>query len=104
MPVNLGNNNWDYGAENTVGLKIGLTRATGIFKGSFKAWFDYDKTHTFRSILYEGVLTPERQDKEDGNEGRGFYLWADKAQYLKQGKTVTYPFNWSYDFLLQFNQ
>ena len=26
---------WDYGAANSVGLKIALTRATGIFKGSF---------------------------------------------------------------------
>jgi YD repeat-containing protein len=107
LPVNLGSNNWNYDAEeNTVGLKIGLARATGIFKGSFKAWFDYDKTHTSRSISYEGMLIPEREynrdDKGDGNEGRGFYLWADKSQYLdSKGKTVTYPFNWSYDFLIQ---
>jgi hypothetical protein len=48
----------------------------------------------------ESVMIPDSEDKKDGNEGRGFYLWADKAQYLKQGKTVTYPFNWSYDFLI----
>jgi hypothetical protein len=52
------------------------------------------------------MLIPEREynrdDKGDGNEGRGFYLWADKSQYLdSKGKTVTYPFNWSYDFLIQ---
>ncbi len=98
-------NDWDYSEENTVGLNIRLTRATGIFKGSFKAWFDYDKTHTSRSILYEGVMTPERQDREDGNEGRGFYLWADKGHYQNsKDRTVTYPFNWSYDFLLLGNK
>jgi hypothetical protein len=46
------------------------------------------------------VLTPVRKNLADGG-GRGFYLWADKAQYLdSKGKTVTYPFNWSYDFLI----
>ncbi|MFA6292493.1 MAG: InlB B-repeat-containing protein, partial [Victivallales bacterium] len=93
---------WDYSAENTAGLKIGLTRATGIFKGSFKAWFDYGKTHTFKNVLYEGVLTPVREDQNDGIEGRGYFLWSDKSQYQNPlGRTVTYPFNWSYDFLVQ---
>jgi hypothetical protein len=93
---------WNYSAENTVGLTTGLNRATGIFKGSFKAWFDYAKTHTSKSIAYEGVLTPEREDKEDGVEGRGFFLWADKSSYVNPlGRTVTYPFNWSYDFIIQ---
>jgi hypothetical protein len=96
------NNIWDYNAENTVGLTIGLTRATGVFKGSFKGWFDYGKTHTSRNIPFEGVLTPEREDKSDGIEGRGFFLWPDKAlQPNPKGKPVSYPFNWSYDFLIQ---
>ena len=93
---------WDYEtAENTVGLKVTLVRATGIFKGSFKAWFDYGKTHTSKSLAYEGVLTPVREDGFDGVEGRGFYLWPDKGSYENAaGKTVTYAFNWSCDFLL----
>jgi hypothetical protein len=85
-------NDWNYSADNTVGLKIGFTRATGVFKGSFKAWFDYGTTHTSKSISYEGVLTPEREDKEDGVAGRGFFLWTDP--------TPGYPFKWSYDFLI----
>ncbi len=89
---------WDYGATNTVGLTIGLTRATGVFKGSFKAWFDYPKTHTSKTVDYEGVLTPEREDTGDGVAGRGFFLWADKSQSLNpQGKPVPYGFSWSYD-------
>ena len=89
---------WNYNAENTAGLTIGFTRATGIFKGSFKVWFEYVNTHMSKSIAYEGVLLPEREDKADGIEGRGFFLWADKA-LNPQGKT--YPFNWSYDFVIQ---
>jgi hypothetical protein len=89
---------WNYDAENTAGLTIGFTRATGIFKGSFKAWFDYNTTHTFKSISYEGVLTPDWEGTNDFVEGRGFFLWADKAPN-PQGRM--YPFNWSYDFLIQ---
>ena len=93
LPVDPEKDNvWDYNAKNTVGLKVGLTRATGVFKGSFKAWFDYGKTHTYKSISYEGILIPERKNKNDGVAGRGFFLWPDSAP--------GYPFNWSYDFLI----
>jgi len=86
------------GVTNAVGLTVTLTRATGILKGSFKTWFDYAATHTFRKIAFEGVLTPEREDKGDGIDGRGFFLWADTAQYVNSHKeTVSYAFNWSYD-------
>ncbi len=92
---------WDYGSTNTVGLTVALTRATGVFKGSFKAWFDYGTTHTSKTIAYEGALTPERSDAPDGVAGRGFFLWADKASYPgPQGLPVSYAFNMSYDFLL----
>ena len=101
-PVKLGDGSYEYPSGiNTVGLTISLTRATGIFKGSFKVWFDYAATHTQRSVTYEGVLTPEREDKEDGVEGRGFFLWADKGQYTTPlNRIVPYTFNWSYDLLL----
>jgi len=96
------NGEWDYSATNTVGLTIGLTRATGVFKGSFKAWFDYESTHTSKTVAYEGVLTPEREDMADGIAGRGFFLWADKASYLNpQNRVVPYSFSWSYDLILQ---
>ena len=93
---------WDYSATNSVGLKIALTRPTGIFSGTFNAWYDYGATHTSKSIAFEGVLTPDRVDKADGVEGRGFFLSADKALYPAppQGKLVPYGFNWSYDFVL----
>jgi len=87
---------WDYSAPNSVGLKIALTRVTGVFKGSFLAWFDYpDKKHVSKSVSYEGVLTPEREDMDDGVAGRGFFLWADKGVIPSAVKP--YAFNGSYD-------
>ena len=99
-PVKVGTNVYDYaGATNATGLTVGLTRATGVFKGTFKAWFDYAAAHTPRTISYEGVLTPEREDPDDGIAGRGFFVWPDSAKYPNpQGKPVPYNFNWSYDF------
>ena len=91
-PVKVGGA-WDYGAENSVGLKIRLVRATGVFNGTFKAWFDSAATPTSRTIALTGVLTPERKDQTDGIAGRGFFLWPGQA--LKA--TTPYSFNWSYD-------
>lgn len=93
---------YDYaGAANAISLRMTLVRSTGIFKGSFKAWFDYGTTHTSRTITYQGVLVPESQETDSGIEGGGFFLWADKASYLNPaGKTASYSFSWSYSFLL----
>ena len=91
---------YSYAAPNAVGLTVSLTRATGVFKGAFKAWFDYGTAHTPKSLSYEGVLTPEREDKADGAEGRGFFLWADKT--VPPAPAKPYAFNWSYDFKILF--
>ena len=88
---------WDYSATNSVGLKVSLARPTGVFKGSFNAWFDYpEKKHVSKTLAFEGALTPEREDKTDGVEGCGFFLWPDKGTIPAIGKA--YPFSWSYDF------
>jgi hypothetical protein len=98
------------GVNNTSGLTFKFTRATGLFSGTFTAWYDYVSaddlttgkqtwTHTSKSITCQGALTPVRESGDAG--GRGYFLWADKAGYQNaKGKTVTYGFNWSYDFLL----
>lgn len=90
---------WDYGAANSVGLKVALKPATGIFKGSFLAWFDYPvNKHVSKSVAFEGVLTPVREDPSDGVAGRGYFLWPEKA--VPPAPAKPYTFNWSYDFLL----
>ena len=84
---------WDYSATNSVGLKISLTSATGIFKGSFLAWFDYPvKRHVSKNMMFEGALMPVRENRDDGVAGRGFFLWPD------QSLSPVYVFKWSYDF------
>ncbi len=84
---------WSYSATNSVGLKLALTRPTGVFKGSFNAWFDYPvKKHVSKPLAFEGVLTPVREDPSDGVAGRGFFLWPDKSL------SPAYRFNGSYDF------
>jgi hypothetical protein len=83
---------------NAVGMTIGLKRATGVFSGSFKAWFDYGTTHTSKTITYEGVLTPEKVDPADPVAGRGFFLWKDKAP--APAPLSPYYFYWSYDLQL----
>ena len=84
---------------NTVGLTISLMRATGIFTGTFKAWFDYNTAHSSKTLTYEGVLTPERAAGDV--EGRGYFLSSDQSSYENvRGTPVTYAFGWSYDFLL----
>ena len=99
-------------------MKFGFTRTTGLFKGTFNAYYDYASaidnttskqtwTHTVKTATYEGVLTPVREDMADGVAGRGFFLWADKGSY-DSGKVDTadnpimtaFTFSWSYDFLL----
>ena len=94
---------WAYdNIDNTVGLTFTLTRATGIFSGASKAWFDYATTHTSKPVAYQGVITPVREDMDDEVGGRGFFLWADKGQYLNvQNKETPYSFNWSYDFVIE---
>jgi len=92
---------WDYSADNVVGLTFGLTRATGIFKGSFNAWFDYGIVHTSKKILFEGVLTPEQAAAGGDIKGRGFYLWSDKSAYTNSlGRLVPYTYKTSYDFVV----
>ncbi len=100
LPVKIGTTAYDYGSgTNTMGLTIAVTPATGLFKGSFMAWFDYATTHTSKTIPFEGALSPVRAAGEA--EGRGFFLSDDKGTYLNAtGKPVVYPFKASYDFLL----
>ena len=97
------------GVSNTGGLTFTFTRATGIFKGSFLAWYDYTSAedytkdtekfaHTSKAVVFEGVLTPERGDTDDGVAGRGFFLWPDKG--LNPATAKPYGFNGSYEFLL----
>jgi formylglycine-generating enzyme required for sulfatase activity len=104
------------GQTNTCGLTFNFARATGLFSGSFKAWYDYASvldettgtelwTHTYKTMSFEGVLTPVREEGEA--EGRGFFLspdrgWRDSGRDDAEGNPILtpYTFNRSFDFLL----
>jgi len=115
-PPITGEYNYSELTTNATGLTISFTRATGLFKGSFNVYYDYNsavnnttelptvtQSHVVKKVAYQGVLTPERFNKADGIEGRGFFLWADKSSYENPstGRPVPYTFNWSYDFVIQ---
>jgi hypothetical protein len=104
------------GVANMSGLTFTYLRATGLFSGSFKAWYDYASvldattgvetwTHTSKTFSFAGVLTPVRE--EGDTEGRGFFLsaekgWFDSGRDDPNGLPIMTPFtyNGSYDFLL----
>jgi hypothetical protein len=90
---------YDYeNPANAVGLTLVWTRSTGVFKGNFKAWFDYGVTHTSKTISYEGVLTPGRSDMSDGSAGRGFFLLSSEGQNRSAYDSMKpYSFSGSYD-------
>ena len=111
-----GDSNGD-GVDNTVQLKITLNKtgsSTGVFKGSFLTYFDYDssydatvdkakQTHLSKRVSFEGVLVPVRYDA-DYSEGAGFYLWSRRVDIPPAGgwfdKDYIYYTNESYDFFL----
>jgi len=79
--------------ESTSGVKFSLAGRTGVFKGSFKSLPDDAAALLAKTVLFEGVLTPQRE--KDGVEGRGYFLWTDRT-----GPTLPvapYAFKWSYD-------
>jgi hypothetical protein len=104
------------GVSNTAGLSFRFTRATGLFSGTFKTWYDYisaedyatdtlKQTHMSKTVTFQGALTPVRE--EGGAEGRGYFLWKDASEYDtgrldSYGEPVmkAYSFNGSFDFLL----
>ncbi len=79
-------------------MTIALVRSTGLFSGAFKVWFDSAAVPTSRSVKYQGVLTPVREDMADGRGGGGYFLWSDQGSYTtSRGSVASYGFSWSYD-------
>ena len=99
---------WYYDGENDGALSLSFTQATGIFKGSYTFWYDYQSaadettgketwTHTSKKVNFEGVMV---QGEE---ELRGFYLWDVTGYYddPKTGKAKTFKYKESYPVLFQ---
>ena len=99
---------WQYNGANDGALTLSFTQATGIFKGSYTFWYDYESaydetkdkstmSHTSKKVNFEGVMV---QGEE---EMRGFYLWDATGTYEdeKTGKEKTYKYKESYPVLFR---
>ena len=97
------NAGYDYQTPtNAVRLALSWVRATGAFRGTFRAWFDYGRTHTYRNVGYSGLMLPGREHPDDGLEGRGFFRWQDRSYYLNRYNRISsYLFYWSHDFVIR---
>jgi len=99
---------WLYEGANDGALTVSFTQATGIFKGSYTFWYDYesaydeikDKTtvsHTSKKVNFEGILV-----QGDEPEMEGFCLWDATGEYEdpKTGKAKTYKYSLSFPMRL----
>ena len=101
-PVKDQEGEWQYEGANDGALTLSFTQATGIFKGSYTFWFDYESaydeikdkstlSHTSKKVSFEGIMVL-------GKELSGFYLWDMTETYddVATGKTKTYKYKQSY--------
>ena len=100
------------GVDNSTGLKISFTKATGLFRGTFNIYYDYIASenadtgkvttkHVAKKVTYQGVALPVREDLTDGYDARGYFLMPATSSYVDAaGKGCKYNFDWSYDFYL----
>ncbi len=100
---------WLYYGANDGALTLSFTQATGIFKGSYTFWYDYESAyddttgkstmaHTFKKVSFEGILVQGESPKMDG-----FYLWDATGAYedAKTGKAKSYKYKQSFPVSLR---
>lgn len=98
-PAKADDGTWVYEGENDAALTFSFAKATGIFKGSFTSWYDYDSsidetrgtakaTHVSKRVSFEGIANPSESLMS------GFYLLKRKGAYEdeKTGKTKTFTY------------
>ena len=98
---------WSYEGANDGALTLSFTQATGIFKGSYTFWYDYESaydhttgkstmSHTSKKVNFEGIMVQGADDM------RGFYLWDATGAYddPKTGKEKTYKYKESHSVII----
>jgi len=90
-PVKEGDGSYTYDGENVTGATLGFTAKTGLFKGKFSLFYDYDVagrlTHKAVNVPYTGILTPVRDEVfKDLPVGMGSCLVPDNDSALKAYK------------------
>ena len=99
---------WSYNGANDGALTLSFTQATGIFKGSYTFWYDYESAyddttgkstmaHTSKKVSFEGIMVQGMESLA------GFYLWDAAGVYedAKTGKEKTYKYKQSYPVQLK---
>ncbi len=82
------NGAYDYSVTNAAQATIVSSARTGLFKGMFNIYYDYERNgkqvHTKSRVPYAGVLTPVRGELfAELPAGMGFYLVPDTDPALK---------------------
>jgi hypothetical protein len=97
-------------STNLGALKLSLTRATGLLKGSFVLNYEAERTNgTYqqktRTVTLQGIYAPHAPEALAfglGTQGQGFYTLPDTDKYLDaNGNAKTYTFKRSFGFELQ---
>ena len=99
---------WFYDGTNDGAMTLSFAQATGIFKGSYTFWYDYESAcdyttgksttaHVSKKVSFEGILVQGEEPKMNG-----FYLWDAASSYAdpKNGKTKTYKYKESHPVTL----
>ena len=97
---------WSYNGTNDGALTLSFAQATGIFKGSYTFWYDYESAfdetkpdgrqetwaHASKKVSFEGIWV------QGAESLRGFYLWDATGSYkdTKTGKLKTYKYKESH--------
>ncbi len=96
---------WHYDGANDGALTLTFAQATGIFKGSYTFWYDYESAydatkakdnatmaHVSKKVNFEGIVV-----QGEGRQ-RGFYLWDATGAYWdeKTRKEKTYKYKESF--------
>ena len=95
-----------YEGTNDGALTLSFNQATGVFKGTYTLWYDYESgwdgikskgtvMHSSKKISFEGVVVP-------GLNMDGFFLWDSTGHYTDAGgRTKTYKYKESYPVSLE---
>ena len=99
---------WRYDGANDGALTLSFAQATGIFKGTYTFWYDYESAHdettgkttaahTSKKVNFEGITV------QGASSLSGFYLWDASGSYFdeKAKKEKAYKYKQSYPVWLR---
>ena len=87
-PVKNAAGQWEYGGKNDSALTFTFTKSTGMFKGTFVAWYDDGSIHKSQKFSFAGLAV------QDGGDWVGYYLVPRTGEYFDaKSRLKTYKWN-----------